>query len=229
MSKSVFISRDLTAESPFKKRLSQANIEVFGKYLVEFEPVDFSVPPVADWVFCYSSRAVDFFLAGLRRLKLSPDRYANYAAMGSGTAKRLKDKGIVPAFLGSGEPTVTAEAFLERARGGKVLFPHAEQSRRSIQRLLENKLDMLDVIVYRNRKLKDPDLPKTTYAVLTSPLNAQAYFSGRQEWQEQRIIAIGATTAGALKKMGLSNFRTAERPSEEALAQAVLNWEKSEK
>lgn len=228
MTKRVFISRDLASDSPFRRRLSENGFKVFGKYLVTFDAIAFIVPPPADWVFCYSSRSVDFFLQGLRSLGIPPDRYEAYAALGKGTARTLEKWGIEPAFRGTGEPSETAETFLELATGQRVLFPRAEQSRRSIQRLLEGKLDMLDLVVYRNRKMEHPDLPLTEYVVLTSPLNAQAYFSGTiHNFENLRIVAIGATTAKALDELGIPDYRVAEEAVEESLADAVLNWEMS--
>lgn len=226
MSKRVFISRELRSDSPFLERLSTAGFTVFAQSLIQFNAVPFSMPPPADWVFCYSARSIEFFLKGLAALTRQADRYPNYAALGKGTARRLQELGISPAFVGSGAPEATAAAFLEKAKGQRVLFPRAEQSRQSIQRLLKDKLDMYDLVVYQNQLKADAEIPETDFVVLTSPMNVQAYVKHRGFSKNQRIVAIGQTTAGALSKLEISGFRIAGRASEEALAASVLNWEK---
>lgn len=206
--------------------LSEETYRVFDRSLVTFSAVEFTAPPPADWVFFYSSRSVEFFLQGLTRLGLSADRYSHFATLGKGTAKRLQELGITPDFTGNGAPEVTATAFFKKAVGQTVLFPRAEQSRQSIQRLLSGKLKMLDLVVYQNQKAENMELPDTEYVVLTSPLNAQAYASNKGFAQRQRIVAIGKTTAKALDQLGVSDYRVAVQASESALAETVLNWEK---
>jgi uroporphyrinogen-III synthase len=227
LTRRVFISRKLDADSLFYQILSKAGVDTFGISLVGFMGLPFSAPPLADWVFFYSSRSAAFFLRGLSRLGYPTDRYAHYAALGKGTARSLQDLGITPAFIGDGSPKSTALAFLEKAEGQRVLFPRAKQSRQSVQRLLAGKLEMLDLVVYQNLILKNPKIPDTEYVVLTSPLNAHAYTLERKFSPDQRIVAIGQTTAGMLLELGISNFRIADQPTEEALAAAVLQWEKS--
>lgn len=225
MARTVFITRDLTADSVFQHRLLRAGFVVSGKSLIEFRSVAFAFPPAADWVFCYSSRAVEFFLRGLRQLGWDAGRYPRYAALGAGTAKQLEALGIQPAFVGDGNPEATALRFIEQAGGQRVLFPRAEQSRQSVQRLLEDQLEALDLIVYSNRKVAEAVLPDTDYAVLTSPLNAEAYFAIKEQQAAQRIVAIGHTTARALDRLQLRSYRIAEQATEADLAGAVIEWE----
>lgn len=225
MSRRVFISRDLRSDSPFRRLLRKQAYEVSGRSLIEFSAIKFTSPPTTDWVFCYSSRSAEFFLKRLAELGISPQDYPNYAALGKGTAQRLVELGIEPAFTGTGAPEDTAAAFGVRAAGQSVLFPRAEQSRQSIQRLLEGKLEMLDLIVYRNRQIRDLQLPDTDFVVLTSPLNARAYAACKGYSKAQRIVAIGHTTARALDALGVKDYRIADQASEEALAASVLNWE----
>lgn len=226
MTKRVFISRELRSDSPFRHLLQKEGFEIIGQSLITFSAIEFTSPPAADWVFCYSSRSADFFLAGLDRLGISVGRYPNYAALGKGTAAHLQQLGIRPAFIGSGAPEATARAFWERTKGQTVLFPRAEQSQQSIQRLLKDKLKMEDLIVYRNQKMEGVILPDTEYVVLTSPLNVQAYADNHGFNPTQRIVAIGNTTARALEQVEVDHYRIAEQAAEESLAETVVNWEK---
>jgi uroporphyrinogen-III synthase len=225
MSKSAFISRALAADSPFRTLLQLAGFEVYGQSLLKFEPIAYSSPPATDWVFYYSARSVDFFLQGLAQHGIATTAYPNHAALGAGTAEALRKWSITPAFTGSGRPGETAEAFQSIAIGKSVLFPRAEQSRQSVQRLLTDAVEVVDLVVYRN--LVDPAvaIPQTDYAALTSPLNVEAYLLKRREAGNTRIVAIGKTTARALELAG-QHYRVAGQSSEPALAETILEWER---
>ena len=225
MAKRVFITRHLSPVSSFLLLLSEAGMDVEGFSLLEFTPIKFTSPLSADWVFFYSARSVDFFLNGLHRLGLRPDHYQHYAAMGYGTAAALADHGITPDFVGTGKPEETAKAFLKMARGERVLFPRARQSRQSIQRFLKDKVAMIDLVVYQNEIAADLRIPASDYVVFTSPLNVSAYFGACKPGKETRLLAIGNTTAKALEEQGISKFRVAKQPGEVSLAQTILEWE----
>jgi uroporphyrinogen-III synthase len=91
--------------------------------------------------------------------------------------------------------------------------------------LLKNEIEVLDLIVYENQVLQNPEIPETFYVVLTSPLNVQAYVAQQRLHENYRIVAIGATTANALKLLGINYFKVASQPNETALAQTILDWE----
>ena len=57
--------------------------------------------------------------------------------------------------------------------------------------------------------------------VFTSPLNAKAYFSKYSLESFQKVIAIGQTTAEALKALGINDPVVSELPSEESLSELV--------
>jgi uroporphyrinogen-III synthase len=56
--------------------------------------------------------------------------------------------------------------------------------------------------------------------VFTSPMNGEAYFGLHALLAGQRVVAIGPTTAEALKQFDPA---VATSPTEEALARAVLH------
>ena len=58
--------------------------------------------------------------------------------------------------------------------------------------------------------------------VFTSPLHAEAYFYHHDLLPGQRIVAIGNTTADALRQLGFYECKTAKAPNEQALANAVF-------
>ena len=213
----VFISRALAADSTFGQQLTAHGIEVHAQSLVAFHPVQFGNVPEAEWLFFYSKKAVTYFFENAA--STSPQKLA---AIGPGTAKAIAQYQKEVDFVGNGNPEETATAFLQVARGCKVLFPQAENSRRSIQRLLKGKIIGLDLVVYQNRALIDFDIPQVDCLVFTSPLNTKAYFSRYTLETGQQLIAIGPSTAEALRKLGHTDVLMAEEPTEEALAKAVL-------
>lgn len=217
----VFISRELTADSVFLQRLQSAGFEVISKSLVAFKVIRFLYLPQADWVFFYSKQAVHFFFENLQSLQLKWK--GKIAAMGEGTAKAVVNKGYLVNFVGNGEPKATAALFLESAAKQKVLFPRASNSQQSIQKLVEDQLEVFDLIVYENQPRTDFELPDCDWLVFTSPMNAQAYFQKYSAKAGQKVLAIGTTTAEALKLLGVLDVIIAKEASELALAQAILD------
>ncbi len=216
----VFISRPQTAESVFAQMLEAAGLEVFGQSLLTFRArVGWYCPP-CDWIFFSSPRAVRFFFKHLS--ESDGQASARLAALGPGTAAAVEEAGRSCAFIGSGNPTHTADQFLRFAQGAHVVFPRALHSRRSIQRALADKIRATEIVVYENRPATD--LPPGPFQVLvfTSPMNAEAWFAQRAVESGQRIIAIGRSTADALRRLGIEALQLAARPTEKALAEAVL-------
>jgi uroporphyrinogen-III synthase len=218
----VFISRTLAADSVFRTHLTQAGFEVFGESLVRFSDVPFVVAPDADWIFFYSKTAVSFFF---KNVDFSFFKQKKIAAIGAATAFFLKEKyGIAAEFIGTGEPTTTAAAFEKEAQGKKVLFPRAETSQQSVQLLLSDKIEVSDIVVYRNEMRRDFERVEADILVFTSPLNARAFVARQVDFlPHQTVVAIGTTTQKALLSLGFKNITLAQTPTEAALAEAVLS------
>lgn len=216
--KRVFISRDLKEGSAFRQILEQSDWEVYGASLIQFNALPFVHDLKSDWIFFYSRNAVHFFFDGLAK---AIPASIKLGCIGESTAKALSR----PAdFIGNGEPASTATSFLELAKGQKVLFPRAKNSRKSIQQLLEGQIDAEDVVVYENRPKTEFLVPLVDVLVFTSPLNAQAYFQKYSLRTNQKVVAIGQTTAAALRQIGISEMNIALKPYEEDLAKAVCNF-----
>lgn len=218
----VFISRTLDQDSPFLQLLQNQNYEVIGQSLIAFEGVSFSQWPDCDWLFFYSANAAYFFDLGLQALGQPWPGKQKLAAMGQGTAKWLLDHHHPVDFVGMGKPADTAKAFLQVAKGQRVLFPRARFSKRSIQQLLGDQIEGIDLIVYHNAPKKELSIPLVDILVFTSPMNVQAYFQHYPKSEKQQIISIGATTTAALSTVGLSIAAEAEIATVQSLAKAVL-------
>lgn len=224
---SVFITRKITIDSPFYQLLKKKGFDINGDSFIEFQVVNISVLPMSDWIFFYSKNGIRFFFEQVKRLGLKKENL-NYkwAAIGQASATHLKQFGIKADFIGSGEPSSTAFAFLEVAKNQSVLFPRAANSKKSIQNILGNQIKPIDLIIYNNSISNNVKKRNEDCLVFTSPLNTQAYFQYFQLQPFQKIIAIGKTTAKTLTALGISEFVIAEAPNETSLANAVINFTK---
>ena len=246
----VFISRQLPVESVFLKKLAEKGFDVHGESLLNFSAVAFDVLPTVEWIFFYSQNAVRFFFQSLAlsdnlmvsdnflelkaRTKNFSDKVSDttkasdkggirLATIGASTAQFLQQNFCKPNFIGTGVPESTSEAFLKVAKGQSVLFPRARNSRQSIQKLLGSEMKAIDLIVYENTIKKDIQLIDFEILVFTSPLNVAAYFSLKKLKSFQKVVAIGNTTAEALRKQGVEDIAISKKPSESGLVEAVLN------
>ncbi len=221
--KSVFISRKLSVDSVFRAVLEAEGFDVADESLVDFQAVPFDSVPKTDWIFFYSKKSVEFFLKGFSQSTTqNPLFYVQIGTLGEGTAKTLEQYGFTPHFIGSGNPDTTASQFISLAQGTTVLFPCALNSKHSIEKKIQNKIKCLNLIVYINLPKPDCRMLSQHFLVFTSPLNVEAYFNKHQIQPHQKIVAIGETTAAALRGMGLCEVAVGERPTENCLAQRVI-------
>ncbi len=218
IARTAFISRDLSEGSSFRSVLERHGVAVSGQSLIHFEAVPFEALPEGDWLFFYSARAVHFCLEQLREALPTGQRIA---AIGPGTAAALQARGLHCNFVGDGDPASTASAFLKVAAGARVIFPQARHSRQSVQRTLENAVTAVTLVVYDNQPLKDFPSSPAAVLVFTSPMNATAYLKRYSLVNGQRVVAIGRSTAAACQAFGIVP-KTAQAPTEQALARAVL-------
>ncbi len=222
MKHTVFITRNLNTDSIFFYELTEVGFEVFGESLIKFELIPFDNFPKTDWIFFYSKNAVRYFENGLSENdKKFIFKNIKLATIGEGTAKITKEILKKCDFIGDGNPKFTSESFLKIAKNQSVLFPRAENSRQSIQKLLTRKIQSFDFIVYKNQPRKDFELPDFEVLVFTSPMNVETYFNKKKLLDNQKIISIGETTSQVLKKMGFSKIITSQKPTELELANTV--------
>jgi uroporphyrinogen-III synthase len=219
MTTTVFISRDLSVDSPLRVGLEEQALPFHAESLIEFRAADIGPLPAAEWVFFYSPRAVHFLLQAVPFSDLLDYKIG---AIGNGTANALTEHQLIPDFIGSGHPPATAEAFGRRAKGKRVLFPRARHSRRSIQQLLEGQIRDIDWIVYENIPKETIELPDANILLFTSPLNAEIYYQHYGFRDDQITIAIGPTTRKKLADLGAVKILSARAPKEKYLLEACL-------
>ncbi|MBP7273615.1 MAG: uroporphyrinogen-III synthase [Saprospiraceae bacterium] len=220
--KNVFISRNLSAGSNFYSLLPD-NVFITGRSLIQLTPISFPMISNCDWIFFYSKNAVQFFFDHAAQSSLVVTQ--KIGALGQATASRIIEYGFVPAFVGKGKPEEVAAQFAKICTG-RVLFPRAENSKQSIEKLLPSTVEIIPLILYKNAIADNFYLPAQSFDILvfTSPMNVQAYCLKYQFWAHQKIVAIGETTqAEILKYKYFNNITVAKEPSEMALIEAVLS------
>lgn len=211
----LFITRELTVGSVLHQWAQQNDYRIIARSLLRFARVPFQVPDDCQWWFFYSPRAVDF---AADKLALCPWPLPRLAAMGTGTARALQQHpyGLSAEFVGEGSPVAVAEAFGARADGMRVFFPHARQSRKTVQSLLATRIDVRAAVCYDNQAVTQPSPVSASIYVFTSPLNVRAYLTAHTLDPDVRILAIGPSTAQALASFGI-RAEVAEQSSEAGL------------
>ncbi len=220
----VFISRHQESDSLFSKLLGAWGMQVFGQSLVRITPVQVQAIPAADVVVCSSRNGARYALPFLQQ--------KNYrvVAIGPGTAQVLLEGGVIPVFTGDGEANTVAQWLATHHPNTTILFPGATNSRQSVQAALPDTITSINWSVYENEPAPDAALPDCDVAVMTSPLNVQAYFQSPPKQLPRYFVAIGSPTAEALRTKGVESV-VSYAASEMAMADTVvgllndLNWQ----
>ncbi len=218
----VFISRELSENSYFRKALEKHDIEVEARSLIRTVAVitklDSYILKNADWIFFSSKNAVEYFF------QLDPvlPKKVKFGVMGSGSEDMLRRKGFFVDYTGDGiDPADVAAEFAELANGKTVVFPSAENSMRSIQQALSPDTKIIDLTVYETILEDNVQRSGAEIMVFTSPSNVEAYFIDNLLDPDQKIIAIGVSTGKKLDEMGVK-YTLPYSPDETGLAEAVF-------
>jgi hydroxymethylbilane synthase len=218
----VFISRELSENSYFRKALKKHNIEIEARSLIRTVPVilklDNFILRNVDWVFFSSKNAVEYFF----QLDPALPKKTKFGVMGSGSEDMLRRKGYFVDYTGAGiDSAEVAAEFAKLANGSTVLFPSAENSLRSIQQVLSADTKIIDLPVYETILEDDIEQSSAEIMVFTSPSNVEAYFADNLLDPDQKVIAIGISTGKKLGEMGV-NYTLPYSPDETGLAEAVF-------
>jgi uroporphyrinogen-III synthase len=204
---SVAITRDAARAAPLATRLAAHGIDVVAVPCTRIEPEPgFAVPAGAD----YDGVAVASVNAA--------DAVAGYAgpvfAVGAATARAFPGAVIAgPDALG------LADAILAR-RLGKILWPRAADGRTDgIEKLRAAGVHVDDPIAYRTVAIPFDTAAVVNAAVICVYAPSQVAALGAA--LHEPVIAIGETTAAALRARGLAPT-VADSPDDDAMARAVL-------
>jgi uroporphyrinogen-III synthase len=203
----VIVTRPRDQAGPLVQRLEHLGHEVVECPLIEIErtsdePIDASG---YEWVVVTSPNGADEVARRGRNLP-------KIAAVGPGTAERLREHGLEPAFV----PRVSSQdGLLEEfpRPEGRVLFAAAEGARR-------RPIDALGadfVPLYRTRLLA-PDVPPGDVVVLASGSAARAYAAAGGA---APAVTVGPQTTRIAESVGLAVAAEAETHDLDGLVAAV--------
>jgi hydroxymethylbilane synthase len=222
LAQSVFITRDLSEQSYFRKAMEKHGINIDARSLIRTVPVINKLDPYIlrdiNWIFFSSKNAVEYFFA----LKPQLSNKVKFGVMGSGSEDTLRRNGHFAAYVGeSGDTAEVAADFATLANGTKVLFPGAEGSLRSIQQGLSAETKIIDLTVYETVIEEQVEGTGDDVLVFTSPSNVEAYFQDNLLEPNQQVIAIGKSTGKKFDEMG-TRYTLPFSPDEVGLAEAVF-------
>jgi len=202
MSRRLFITRPLAKDAPLRVQLESQGYEVSGHSMLHFEALPVATLPPSDWLFAYSPRGVQLFLAQHAKEDLSDFKIA---AVGPGTAAAWQEAGLKVDFIGDGEPATTASAFAKThcaETKRRVTFLQAENSRRSVEKKLEGYIQGHRLSVYRSVINESAKIPQAEVYYLTSPLSAEAVLRQVDQKRSFDLWCVGSVTAGRVRELG---------------------------
>jgi len=222
MPRKVFVSRELSEHSYFKKSLLKHNIEVDARSLIRTVPaihkLDSFIFKHIDWVFFSSKNGIEYFFS--LHPKLPKD--TKFGVVGRGSEDALKLLGKTVSFVGeSGDTLEIAQEFAAIANGSTILFPSAKESLRTVQQALSPETKIIDLSVYETILEENIAQSFADILVFTSPSNVEAYFVDNLLEPGQKLVAIGKSTGNKLQEMNVPYILPAS-PDEIGLAEVVF-------
>jgi hydroxymethylbilane synthase len=216
---SIFITRELKADSDFLRILNAHEYQVFGQSLISFKTIPFVEIPKTNWVFFSSTQAVIHFFE--QQPEIVPS--AKFGVIGKGTEMTLKQYGHRADFIGGQADIIeTGLRFAHLTNGQSILFPKAKNSLRSIQKQLGENTHLIDLDVYESIALKNTPVPETDLLIFTSPSNVDAFMEGNKV-KGQKVFAIGKSTGQKLASYGVMDYNVPHTPDEISLIEAIFS------
>ena len=205
----VVVTRAREHAGDLVERLERLGHEVLLCPLIEVEPVGPAEIDVSgyDWVVVTSRNGAEELGRRIR------GRAANVAAIGPGTARALRDRGLEPRIVARESTQEGLAAELPRP-AGRVLFAGAEGARRH----LVDELNADFVAVYRTRELRPREFPEADLVVLASASAARAY--ARLD-RNAPAVSIGPRTTAEARAAGIQVLAEAASADSAGLAAAV--------
>lgn len=220
--KKVFISRDLSAKSYFRRALERHDIAIEDRSLIRTFPVitkfDSYILKHIDWIFFTSKNGVEYFF----QLNPKLPKKVKFGVMGTGSEDMLRRNGYFADYIGEGVDTAEiGREFAAIANGTQVLFPGAASPLRSIHQLLSAETKVIDLPVYETAIEDQVEQSHADVLIFTSPSNVDAYFANNLIEPKQQVICIGKSTGKKFDEMGVK-YILPFSPDEMGLAEAVF-------
>lgn len=219
--KSIFISREAN-ESPYLNRwLTNLGFNVESKSLIDLKKLTIKELPKSDWLFFSSKHAVEFFF--MQKPNIGNTKIG---CIGKSTSQAIRQLGLRADFIGQSTDTkLVGKQFSARVGLGKVVFPIARDSMRTIQWQFPKQQNVIDLPIYATLKVPHEVSASTDILVFTSPSNAESFLEKNSIQPHQKIIAMGESTEKALLKAKVkeSQISTPYSFDDLGLYRAILN------
>lgn len=221
---SVFITRDISESSYFRRAMEKNGIGVEARSLIRTFPIINKLDPYIlrdiDWIFFSSKNAIEYFF------KLDPQisKKTKFGVLGRASEETLRYFGRIPDFNGEEEgidTTEIAKEFAAIASGTTILFPGAKGSLRTVQQTLSMQTKIIDLPVYETVIEEEVERSYADVLIFTSPSNVEAYFADNLLEPGQKVICIGRSTGRKFDEMGV-RYTLPYSPDEIGLAEAVF-------
>ena len=222
--KSVFITREINLGGYLESYLKTKNIALIGKSLIRTFPIihkmDSGIFQQVDWIFFNSKNGVEYFFQ--LEPKLSPS--IKIGVIGRGSEMALKELGRDADFVGeTSDTTRVARKFSHLVEGKTVLFPQSKDSLRTIQHGLDpEKTKTIDLPLYETEAEKNVEIFMADVMIFTSPSNVDSFMQDHLMDPNQKVIAIGKSTANQLFNYGIQAHAIPYTPDEMGLAEALF-------
>lgn len=215
----IFVSRYLREDAPLHKYLTAIDAQVTALSLIDFKPCPFELPD-SEWLFFYSKSGVDYFIDKIESLEtLSKYKFATFGEMTGQALEKAINKPVD--YVGNAQADkVIAELFPQVGSKG-ICFVCGKASIRSVQKKWPATLAYKEVIVYDHQPKKDIELSQYDIAILTSPMNVEAFL--QSGGQAKTILCIGTTTAAAIRTHP-GNILIADSPSEKGIVLSLQSY-----
>jgi hydroxymethylbilane synthase len=194
--KSIFISREAHESSYLNRWLTNLDFKVECKSLIDLKKLTIKELPKSDWLFFSSKHAVEFFF--MQKPNIGNTKIG---CIGKSTSQAIRQLGLRADFIGQSTDTkLVGKQFSARVGLGKVVFPVARDSMRTIQWQFPKQQNVIDLPIYATLKVPHEVSASTDILVFTSPSNAESYLEKNSIQPHQKIIAMGESTEKALLK-----------------------------
>jgi uroporphyrinogen-III synthase len=161
------------------------------------------------------------------------------ATVGGATTSALREAGLEPSLEGEGGGESLAELLAFVGKGGRILFPAAQDARPQTAAMLRASGYEVDEVVAYDKRLPEgtearagelfPVGEPIGWVTFTSPRIAEAFAGLFADWEGRRetvrAVSIGATTSEELQRLGVEPAAEAGRPGDEGLVETVVSVE----
>ncbi|MGI4805366.1 MAG: hydroxymethylbilane synthase [Janthinobacterium lividum] len=218
----VFISRDLSTQSYFRKAVEKNGTVIEARSLIRTVPIITKLDPYIlrniDWIFFTSKNGVEYFF----NLQPQLPKKVKFGVMGTGSENALRAFGHRADYVGESVDSAEVGAeFAKLANGSTILFPAAEDPMRIIHQALSAETKNIDLPVYETVMEENAEASAAEVLIFTSPSNVEAYFADNLLDVDQQVIAIGKSTGKKLSEIGVK-YTLPFSPDEIGLAEAVF-------